>query len=94
MYDDILVSCHSVTLENIPDVDAEPETFQEHYELFKNMTSYVDGKYTDNSSRTFIGKGSESGIVLMALFHERGPGGRACPGFYSAGECSLCKNRC
>ena len=59
-----------VTLENIPDIDAGPETFQDHYEVFKNMASYVDGKYTNNSSRTFIGKGSESGIVLMALFLE------------------------
>lgn len=59
-----------VSLENIPDIDAEPETFQEYYELFRNMTSYVDGKYTNNSSRTFIGKGSESGIVLMTLFLE------------------------
>ncbi len=59
-----------VTLENIPDIDAEPETFREHYEVYKNMIFYVDGKYTRNSSRTFIGRGSESGIVLMALFLE------------------------
>jgi hypothetical protein len=59
-----------VTLEHIPDIDAEPETFQDHYEVFKDMATYVDGKYTHNSSRTFIGKGSESGIVLMALFLE------------------------
>jgi len=59
-----------VTLENIPDIDAEPETFQDNYEVFKNMVSYIDGKYTNNSFRTFIGKGSESGIVLMALFLE------------------------
>ncbi len=59
-----------VTLENIPDIDAEPETFKNHYEVYKDMTSYVDSNYTNNSSRTFIGKGSESGIVLMALFFE------------------------
>jgi hypothetical protein len=59
-----------VSLENIPDIDAEPETFQNQYEVYKNMASYVHGKYTDNSSRTFIGKGSESGVVLMALFLE------------------------
>ncbi len=59
-----------VSLENIPDIDADPETFQKQYEVFKNMASYVDNNYTDNSSRTFIGKGSESGIVLMALFLE------------------------
>ena len=59
-----------VTLEEILDIDAEPDTFQDHYEVFKNMTSYVDGKYTTNPSRTFIGKGSESGVVLMTLFLE------------------------
>ncbi len=59
-----------VSLENIPDIDAEPETFQDQYKVFKNMASYVDDNYTNNSSRTFIGKGSESGIVLMALFLE------------------------
>ena len=57
-----------VSLENIPDVDAEPEMFQDHYEIFKNMASYVDSIYTRNPSRTFIGRGSESGLVLMALF--------------------------
>lgn len=59
-----------VSLENIPDVDAVPETFQEHYGIYKNMAAYVDSKYTNNSSRTFIGKGSEAGVVLMALFLE------------------------
>ncbi len=59
-----------ISLENIPDIDATPETFQDHYKMFKNMASFVDGKYTSNSSRTFIGRGSESGIVLMALFLE------------------------
>jgi len=34
------------------------------------MSSYVDSKYTNNTSRTFIGKGSEGGIVLMTLFLE------------------------
>ena len=57
-----------VSLENILDVDAEPESFQEHFEVYKNLVSYVDNIYTNNLSRTFIGKGSESGVVLMALF--------------------------
>jgi DNA polymerase III alpha subunit (gram-positive type) len=34
------------------------------------MTSYVDDKYTNNPSRTFIGRGSEAGVVLQALFLE------------------------
>ncbi len=59
-----------VTLDDIPDVDAEPEMFEEHYELFRSMTAFVDGKYTNNPSRTFVGKGSESGVVLMALLLE------------------------
>lgn len=59
-----------VTLEDIPDVDAEPASFHEEYEIFKDMALYVDSKYTTNPSRTFIGKGSESGIVMMALFQE------------------------
>jgi len=43
-----------VTLDNIPDIDAEPETFQEHYDIFKNMTFFVDTNYTNNTSRRFI----------------------------------------
>ncbi len=59
-----------VSLENIPDYDAGPDGFREHYEIYKNMASYVDSHYTANSSRTLIGRGSEGGIVLMALFVE------------------------
>lgn len=59
-----------VSLENIPDIDAEPEIYYDHYQLFKNMAIYVDRNYTKNTTRTFIGKGSESGIVLMTLFLE------------------------
>ncbi|SEP66814.1 hypothetical protein SAMN05421824_0009 [Hyunsoonleella jejuensis] len=59
-----------VSLENIPDIDAEPEIFQDQYEVYKNMTSFVDTNYTTNSTRTFIGRGSEGGLVLMALFIE------------------------
>ena len=59
-----------VTLEEHLDIDAKPQEFQEYYNVFRNMTLYVDGKYTNNDSRTFIGKGSEAGIVLMTLFLE------------------------
>ena len=59
-----------VTLEEHLDIDSKPEAFQEYYDVFRNMTSYVDGKYTNNTSRTFIGRGSEAGIVLMTLFFE------------------------
>ncbi|MEN8250218.1 MAG: hypothetical protein ABFS32_14895 [Bacteroidota bacterium] len=57
-----------VTLEEHHDIDAKPQAFQEYYDVFNNMTSYVDCKYTNNTSRTFIGRGSEAGIVLMTLF--------------------------
>ena len=60
-----------VSLDGIPDIDAEPETYQEHYNIFKNMASYVGDNYTSNTSLTFIGKGSESGVVLMTLFLEK-----------------------
>lgn len=59
-----------VSLNEIADINAEPENFQEHYAIYKNMAAYVDGKYTSNQSRTLIGKGSESGIVLKALLLE------------------------
>jgi len=59
-----------VTLKEHLDIAATPETFQEYYEMFKNMTSYVDSNYTTNTSRTFIGRGSEAGIVMMTLFLE------------------------
>jgi len=59
-----------VTLEEHLDIDSKPEAYQEYYDIFKNMASYVDGTYTNNTSRTFIGRGSEAGIVLMTLFLE------------------------
>ena len=59
-----------VTLEEHLDIDSKPEAFEEYYDIFKNMTSYVDGRYTSNTSRTFMGRGSEAGIVLMTLFLE------------------------
>jgi hypothetical protein len=59
-----------VSLANIPDIDAEPTVFQEHYEIYRDMAAYVDKNYTNNASRTFIGKGSESGLVMMSLFVE------------------------
>ena len=59
-----------VTLEEHLDIYAEPEDFQEYYDIFKNMTSYVDSIYTNNTSRTFIGRGYEAGTVIMTLFLE------------------------
>ncbi len=59
-----------VTLEEHLTIDATPEDFQDYYEIFNNMTSYVDDSYTNNTSRTFIARGSEAGIVMMTLFLE------------------------
>ena len=59
-----------ITLEEHRDVETSPQGFAGYYEDFKNMASYVDGKYTDNTSRTFIARGSEGGIVLMTMFLE------------------------
>lgn len=44
--------------------------FQKYYDIYKNMASYVDDHYTSNTSRTFIGRGSEAGQVLLTLFLE------------------------
>jgi len=59
-----------VSLENIPDIDAEPNSYQAHFEIYKNMAAHVDSTYRNNHSRTLIGKGSEAGIVLTTLFNE------------------------
>ncbi len=59
-----------VTLEEHLDIDAQPSAYNKYYDTFKSMTSFVDDNYTSNTSRTFIGRGSESGIVLMTLFLE------------------------
>lgn len=60
-----------VSLKTRPDIIANnPGDFQEYYEIFKNMTSYVDSNYTSNTSRTFIGRGYQAGLVLMTLFLE------------------------
>lgn len=59
-----------VTLARNDTFNPNPEDFQEYYTIFKDMASYVDGEYTNNTSRTFIGRGSEAGIVIMALFKE------------------------
>lgn len=59
-----------VSLANIPDIDAKPDSYQEHYQIYNSMASYVNKNYSKNSSRTFIGKGSEASVVLMTLFLE------------------------
>jgi hypothetical protein len=59
-----------VTLESIPRGQALASSYQKHYEIYKDMASYVESNYTSNTSRTFIGRGSAAGVVLMTLFLE------------------------
>ncbi len=59
-----------VTLEEHLNINANPVEFQSYYKTFKDMTTYVDGIYTNNTSRTFIGRGSEAGVVLMTMLRE------------------------
>lgn len=59
-----------VSLESILDLNAIPDNFEEHYKIYKDLVKYIDGRYTENTSRTFIGKGSEGGVVIMALLQE------------------------
>jgi len=59
-----------VTLEKHLDIHSQPEDFQDYYTIFKDMASYVDSNYTNNTSRTFIARGGEAGIVIMTLFLE------------------------
>ena len=59
-----------ITLNEILDIDAEPQSFEIHFQMYRDLVSAVDAKYSTDSSRTLIGKGSESGLVMMALFTE------------------------
>jgi hypothetical protein len=59
-----------VTLDAHLDIETQPGSFEDHYDVFRSMASYVDENYTDNTSRTFMGRGSEGGIVLLTLLHE------------------------
>ncbi len=59
-----------VTLKEHLDVDAQTSDVQEYYDIYRSMASYVEDNYTSNTSRTFIGRGSEAGLVLATLFVE------------------------
>jgi len=47
-----------------------PGEFQEYYEIFENLAAYVNDRYTSNTSRTFIARGADAGMVLFTLFFE------------------------
>ena len=59
-----------ISLELLPNIETSPSNFQESADVYKDMTSYIDSNYTNNTSRTFIGRGSEAGVVLMTLLNE------------------------
>ena len=63
-----------VSLEEQLDLDGGPQWFDEYYTLFEDLALHVDREYTDNPSRTFIGRGGAGGFVLYALLAS-GPGG-------------------
>ena len=59
-----------VTLKDLIDLETDPSMIADQYQLFKDMAGYVDDNYTNNSSRTFIGRGSEGGLIQLALLEE------------------------
>jgi len=59
-----------VTLEKHLDIHSQPEDFQDYYTIFTDMATYVDSNYTNNTSKTFMARGGEAGIVIMTLFLE------------------------
>ena len=44
--------------------------FQEFYAIYIDLVSYVETNYTDNASRTLIGRGSAANFVLGTLYME------------------------
>ena len=44
--------------------------FQEFYDIYNDLISYVETSYTTNDSRTLIGRGSAASMVLATLFME------------------------
>jgi len=59
-----------ITLNSHLNIDSAPGDFEEYYAVFKDMAEYVDNEYTNNTSRTFIGRGSEAGLVIMTMLLE------------------------
>ncbi|NND70203.1 MAG: T9SS type A sorting domain-containing protein [Rhodothermales bacterium] len=59
-----------VTLEEHRDIDVNLSHIEPYYDIYKDMAAYVDVHYTNNPARTFIGRGSEGGIVMGSMFLE------------------------
>lgn len=60
-----------VTLQQHLDVDATPDSFEKYSKLFRDMAAYVAANYSTTHSKTFIGRGSESGIVIMSMLKQK-----------------------
>ena len=59
-----------VTLKDHLDVSATTSDVQTYYDIFKDMAAYVEANYTSNTSRTFVGRGREGGLVMAIMFLE------------------------
>lgn len=58
------------TLEEIPEVRAELSNYQEFADVFRDMADHIDENYATSTSRTFIGRGHEAGVLLLELLGE------------------------
>ena len=59
-----------VCLKALNNTDATPQAFQDYAEVISDMSYHVDSNYTNNSSKTVVGRGSEGGVVLLMLLSE------------------------
>lgn len=59
-----------VTLNNHLDIETDPSMLEDQYALFRDMATYVNSTYTTNKSNTFVGRGSEAGLILLTMLHE------------------------
>lgn len=57
-----------VSLKEHLNIDAKPSDIQTYYDLFKDLAAYVEANYTSNTTRTFVGRGSEGGLVMAWMF--------------------------
>lgn len=59
-----------VTLKEQQDVDATPGHAPQYFAVFRDLARHVDEHYGPSPSRTFVGRGSEGGLVLLAMLAE------------------------
>jgi hypothetical protein len=56
--------------EETPETVIDPSKYQESADVFQDMANHIDANYANSTSRTFIGRGNEAGVVLLELFGE------------------------